>query len=255
MQARPVAPGESGSVGIRSFEKGIHLLQALRRAGGPVRLNEIAAAAGMSPSAARGYLVSLIRTGLARQDPTTGRYDLGEEALHLGLAALRRGDFLRLAQETLADLVGRLRQTALLAVWGESGPVVVAKTEGPETSVYEVRIGTRVTLLGTATGEVFMAHLPRAAWEGLIGPGDGDGNLDGLLRGIREAGLARTRPAKLPERWSMSVPVFDHTGGLRGALTVIAREDARSATLADDTAAALRSAASGLSRRLGHLAS
>ena len=240
------------AAGIRSFEKGVQLLQTLRHADGPLRLSDLARRAGMTPSAVRGYMVSLVRTGLAAQDATSARYDLGPEALHLGLAALRRTDFLQLAQGTLARLAETSGQTALLAVWGESGPVVVAKTEGLHTSVYEVRIGTRVTLVGTATGRIFTSFLPVSAWRHLVSEPSSVAALQTLGRAVREAGLARTRPAKLPDRHSISVPVFDHVGTLRGALTIIAKEDVLPTQMSEDAEKALREAARDLSARLGH---
>lgn len=252
MQGSQRVSGERTVEGIRSFEKGIELLQALRRAGGPLRLTDLAATTGMTPSAARNYMVSLIRTGLASQDPATGRYDLGEEVLQLGLAALRRTDFLQLAQDALSSLADTLGQTALLAVWSETGPVVVAKTEGQQTSVYEVRIGTHVTLVGTATGQVFMAYRPLADWEPLLPAGESAAGLSETLEAVRLSGFARNRPAKLPERWSISCPVFDHSGSMRGALTLIARDDASAAEMTDRIARALGHAAAALSRRLGY---
>ena len=87
--ARATRRSEGGG-GIRSIEKGALILRCMRDAGGPLRLSDLARRAGMSRSMAHGYLVSLVRAGLVEQDRDTGRYDLGEDALQLGLAALTR---------------------------------------------------------------------------------------------------------------------------------------------------------------------
>lgn len=238
--------------GIRSIEKGAHLLQVLRRADGPLRLADLAAGAGMTPSATRGYMVSLVRTGLVTQDRMTARYDLGEAALQLGLTALRRTDFLRLARDALAELAASLGQAALLAVWSAKGPVVVAKIEGAHGSVYEIRLGTLVNLLPTATGQVFMAHLPRTEWEGLVPKAvSRGGTLDRALRAVKESGMASTRPATLPERSALSAPVFDHLGDLRGVLTVIGHEETLDTDPGGLNVRTLRRVARALSRRLG----
>ena len=237
--------------GIRSFEKGIQLLQLLRHAGKPLRLTDLARGAGMTASAVRGYMVSLIRTGLVTQQPISGRYDLGPEALHLGLAALRRADFLQFAQETLARLGVSSGQTGILAVWGEGGPVVVAKTEDVDASVYEVRIGTRVTLIGTATGQIFTSYLNSTEWGRLVDPAL-IAELERNGQKVREVGLARSGRARLPGRNALSAPIFDHLGSLRGALTIIARDDVCSPETARETEVHLRQAAGDLSNRLGY---
>jgi DNA-binding IclR family transcriptional regulator len=52
-----------------------------------------------------------MRMGLVEQDANTGRYDLGEFALELGLASLARLDPVRLAGPVLDDLCERIGET------------------------------------------------------------------------------------------------------------------------------------------------
>ncbi|MCA3236981.1 MAG: helix-turn-helix domain-containing protein [Curvibacter sp.] len=84
--------------GIRSFEVGYMLLEALARAHGPLMLRDLAAAAGMSAAKAYRYLVSYHRLGLVSQDAASARYDPGPPALRMGLAAITRLDAVRLAR-------------------------------------------------------------------------------------------------------------------------------------------------------------
>ncbi|HEY8581219.1 MAG TPA: IclR family transcriptional regulator C-terminal domain-containing protein, partial [Beijerinckiaceae bacterium] len=210
-------------------------------------------------SMAHGYLVSLVRSGLVAQDPDTGRYDLGEDALQLGLAALARIDFMKMSREALEALAAELGETAVLAVWSDEGPVVVAKIDGKRPSLYEVRVGGVANLLVTATGLVFLAHKPAAACRPLIeraraaglDAGLDDAALAALLARIRENGLAQTQPAMLPEASSLSAPVFDHSDAIRAALTVIGPTGALDVSPDGVNAAALRRAARRLSRKLG----
>ena len=62
--------------GIQSIEVGSTLLEALARARGPLSLRDLSHEAEMSPSKAHRYLVSLLRSGLVLQDPTTNLYDV-----------------------------------------------------------------------------------------------------------------------------------------------------------------------------------
>lgn len=75
-----------GKHGVQSLEVGMSILRAMATGRRSMMLKEIAEAAGMPPSKAHRYLVSLIRSGLVEQDRLTSRYDLGPFALNLGLA-------------------------------------------------------------------------------------------------------------------------------------------------------------------------
>jgi DNA-binding IclR family transcriptional regulator len=248
-----------GAGGIRSLEKGAGVLRQMRAAGGPLRLTEIARLAGMSRSMAHGYLVSLVRAGLVAQDPDSGRYDLGEDALQLGLAALTRVDFMKLGRESLEGLAAETGETVILSVWSDEGPVCVAKIDGKRRSIYEVRVGGVANLLITSTGLAFLAYkqarscrdlIERARDRGL-GAGLDDVKLEAALARIRAAGLATTQPAMLPEASTIAAPVFGQDNEMRAALTVIGPTGALDVSPEGVNAAALLQAAERLSRRLG----
>lgn len=74
--------------GIQSVGIGLRVLDVLAAQDGAQPLGVIAAAADLSSSQAHRYLASLVTAGMARQDPASGRYDLGPAALRLGLGAL-----------------------------------------------------------------------------------------------------------------------------------------------------------------------
>ena len=57
--------------GIQSISLGFRLLRAVTDSDAPVPLKTLAAAAAMSPSKARMYLISFIETGLVTQNAQT----------------------------------------------------------------------------------------------------------------------------------------------------------------------------------------
>lgn len=243
--------------GIRSVEKGLGVLRALQAASAPLRLNDIAAACGMSASMAHGYLVSLVRTGFVTQERVSGLYDLGDAALQLGLTALGRADFLKFARDAMAELGEKLGETVTLAVWSERGPVVVDKLEGRRDSVYEIRVGSVVTLWPTATGRIFLANLPEPLWraqmETILGAaGEVDRTrFDQALEQARAAGVATTLPATVPDFSAIAAPIFDHRSALKGVMTVIGRASGFEVAPDGRNALAVKAAAYALSLRLG----
>ncbi|CDZ34549.1 IclR family transcriptional regulator [Neorhizobium galegae] len=250
---------EVKAAGIQSLEKGLRVLTAIQHAGRAMRLNDIAAAASMTPSMAHGYLVSLVRTGFIAQDRLSGLYDLGDSALQLGLAALSRTDFLSLARATISQLAGELGETVTLAVWNGDAPVVVDKIEGRSDSVYEIKVGSLVRLWPTATGRVFMANLPKAEWEHHLQTmmhqsGETPASITRFiteLADVRREGYAATLPATVPDFSAVAAPVFDHRAHLKAVITVLGRQDGFDIAPSGLPLTATLRAARSLSVRLG----
>jgi len=245
--------------GIQSLEKGLRVLTTIQHAGRAMRLNDIAAAAGMTPSMAHGYLVSLTRTGFVAQDRLSGFYDLGDAALQLGLASLSRTDFLSLARTTISELAAVLGETVTLAVWNGDAPVVVDKIEGRSDSVYEIKVGSLVRLWPTATGRVFMANLPEGEWERHLRMtmrqgGESEASVARYIANlaeVRERGYAATLPMTVPDFSAVAAPVFDHRGHLKAVVTVLGRQDGFDIAPAGLPLTATLRAARALSLRLG----
>jgi DNA-binding IclR family transcriptional regulator len=147
--------------GINSIEVGFRLLQQIIASDRPLPLSRIALAASMSPSKARLYLVSYIKTGLVTQTAGEGYYTLGPAALRMGFEAIRRLDLMHVAQQCAADLVERAPVTILLSVWGSHGPTVVARLSGSAFTEIDFRVGAHLPLTWGATGRVFLAFTPR----------------------------------------------------------------------------------------------
>lgn len=218
--------------GVKSVEKAALLLHTLAQMRGAARLVDLAAAAGMSRSMARAYLISLMRTDLICQNVDTGRYDLGPAAAEIGFASLARMDFLQMGKAAIVGLSEKVGETVILTTWNVRGPVVVAKVDGPRTSVYEIRIGSHVSLEPTSTGHIFMAYLPREMWQPLLSEVYGAGahpvkplseaQIERIVRQIRKAGVSiqETSPT-LPGFGGVSAPVFDRDSRLVAAVTVV----------------------------------
>src|SRR5262249_9216707 len=111
--------------GIQSIEVGLRIVEALTAVSGPQTLKALSQSANISPSNCHRYLASFIRTGFVLQDAATGQYDLGPLAVRAGLAALGRLDSVATGLTALARLVEETGHTALLAILGERGAVIV----------------------------------------------------------------------------------------------------------------------------------
>lgn len=243
--------------GVQSVEIGMRVLSAIAAQGRAASLTEIAEAAAMPAAKAHRYLVSLIRTRMVEQDPASGRYRLGEAALHVGLAALAGLDVMRFAGEALEALRDAIDETVLLAVWGNRGPVVVRWEESSRPVTTNVRAGSVMPLLNSATGRSFAAFLPDAvtapfiAAERKADPALAQ-DFDAILAATRERGLGRVDGDLLPGIASLSAPVFGHTGELAAVISALGPQGHFDASYDGPIAAALLRATDALSRRLGY---
>ena len=172
--------------------------------------------------------------------PASARYRLGPQALHTGLAALAEVDFVKLAADGLDALSSAIGQTVFISIWGQHGPTIVQWRDARLPVTVNVRVGSVLPLLNSATGRVYAAWLPRtwpcpAPWPSgtrtapgrrrvlAAGRGQAAGRSAAALRAhwraTRERGYATVSGHLLHGIDSVSVPVRDAQGGLAGALT------------------------------------
>ncbi len=259
--------------GIQSIEVGGQLLIVLAHATRSLALGDLAREAGMDASKAHRYLVSFGKLGLVKQSPASGNYELGPLAAQLGLAALRRLDPLREATFAAEALVARIGHTVAIAALGHLGPTVVRIEESVHPLHVNMRTGTVMSLLNTATGLVFAAHLPWATIDGMLEHEAmrlyGDGTLSGAassapaphaslppplartLQEVRRRGLARAVGKPIPGINALSVPVFDFNGRVVLAMTALGPAGTFDPSWDGDLANTLKICAEAVSRRLG----
>lgn len=218
--------------GIQSVEVAFRLLRTLQGSARPLPLKEIAAGAGLSPSAANNYLVSLVRTGQAATDTKPGHYRLGPSTVALGMSAIQQIDGFEIARQEVIALRDATRHSAAVTAWTGDGPMSLFKQEGDWRSALELRTGL-LSITATAAGKVFAACLAEAVTLPLIereqGMAAGHGRklpnarafVEAARAEIREAGYAVLRRDDGTGYASAAAPIRDWSGTVRFALSVI----------------------------------
>ena len=248
---------------VQSIEVGGRLLLALSHHPGPMALKDLAAQADLPAARAHPYLVSFSKLGLVEQQ-ADGLYALGPAALQLGLSCLHQLDPLKVAVPVAERLAASTDQSVIIALWGNMGPTVVRMIEARQPLHVNMRAGTVMSVLGTATGRAFAAALPRKILEeALAGPMGhfsavdraGAENLDAELRSAQEEmqahGVTRALGRPIPSVNAFSAAAFDHEGHVALVFTVLGHADHFDASWDSAMAVAVRGAASEVSRRLG----
>jgi len=256
---------KESQVGIQAAEVAVVFLRALLDARGPATLTALATSTGLAPSKTRKYLASLVRTGLASQEGSGGKYLLGPLALELGFAALRQLDVLELAQPVLNRLREEVGTTASLMIWSERGPVLVRWAQ-TDYQVFPIRPGTVFPVLSSAPGRVFATWMAETATRDLIKAelADPEGqavalglhemeDVQRMTDDIRRTGVATIHSVLAPVD-VVCAPVFDHGNSIVAAIALVGfHGQAFDADPAGPLAHRLLEACDTLSRHLGAL--
>jgi len=227
----PAAEGR----GVRSIEVGAHLLDVLAASTEPLMLRDLSRRAGVAPAQAHAYLTSLRKLGLVEQEPRTTRYRLGPATLDLGIVRTRNVDPIRLAQEAAIALSAETGLSVALVVWGSFGPTVIQVEEGPDQIHINTKAGTVYSITGTASGRVFAAFHSPAIVERALAEEQGENGSTGRVgsvavlsaadvAAIRSAGYATVSPPPVPGVNALAAPIFDHSGQILIAITLIGAE-------------------------------
>ena len=259
-----VAKDDKEQRAIQSIEVGGRLLLALANSQTPLTLRDLSRRADLPAARAHPYLVSFGRLKLIEQEPETGRYALGPAALQLGLTCLHQLDPVRAALPVAQQLAAETGHAAALAVWGNFGPTVIRMIDAREPLHVSMRVGTVMSIVGTATGRAFAGAMSaeRLARVRASALGDPEGHKTTLLnaksRDLREAtkelrdhGVSRAVGRPIPGVNAFSAPAFDHEGEVVIAITALDHQERLCADWNSDAARAVRAAAAEISSRLG----
>lgn len=248
--------------GIQSIEVGGEILKVLAQEPRPMPMRELVKRAQMPSGKIHPYLVSLAKVGLVSQDPVTGFYKVGPMAIRLGLTGLQSLNPIREAMPFAEALAAETTHNVAMSIWGDLGPVVVQMFDGSYALHTNMRIGSLMSLAATATGRLFVAHLPRPMVDRMLvndrmrlGPNIAEPLSDKLVEDLvdeaRRNRLSRGINYPTPGIASFSAPVFDFTGKMVLALTLSGPTGTFDTDWQGKEADAVRTCAQTVSERLG----
>lgn len=218
---------------VQSVETGMLVLKALSQLGGAASLTTLSAAVGEHSAKVHRYLASLVMQGLVAQSPATQHYHLGPEAVLIGMAALRQCDPVRLGEQFLVGLREDLELTSFIAVMGNRGPTVMRIEEPVAPVTINVRAGSVLSVLWSASGRAFLGfsddpsvrHQAEADLAVTASKKKDlfirNGGINALCQKIRAQGFAEVEDTFLAGISAVSAPIFDATGKPIAVLTAL----------------------------------
>ncbi|MGM8872294.1 IclR family transcriptional regulator [Psychrobacter sp. 2Y5] len=159
--------------GVQSLEVGLSILDVLIDYNEPMMLKDIAQAIQMHPAKCHRYLVSLIRTDYARK-LDDGRYGLGDRVSSLaalsamGHTGLNSNNILERLTYIANDIQKMTNCAVQIAKWFNEGPIIIQSVEPDSPISIITRIGSRMPLTTSATGQLFASYQPDAIIKSLV---------------------------------------------------------------------------------------
>lgn len=234
--------------GALTLERGLGLLRLV--AHGTVRLDELAAASGLSRSATHRMLTSLVTTRFLTLS-SDGRYRLGVALLELGSLAEREMDLPSRVQQLLAGIAAELGDATHLGILDGTDILYLAKARGRRGIDMASRPGARFRAQHTAMGKALLAHAEPAVAATYFDPAERrtERSLANVNAFAAALGKVATRGFALDDQENelgitcVAVAIADVTGEYRAAVSVSAPSVFMTPERIADVAAVLSAAA------------
>lgn len=207
-----------------ALDKGLDILELLAANAEGLSQAEIAKALDRSPNEIYRMLDRLVRRSYVRR--TAGdRYEI---TLKLFELAHQRPPLHRLisqATPVLRAFTLKAEQAVHLVVQDRNILVVVAQFDGPGYWNVSIRIGSRIGLVNTGSGHVFLAFATPEERKLMLEAQDLAGaetmtrGLEERLAGVRAQGYENMPSAQTPGVFNLSVPIFGPLGSVLAVVT------------------------------------
>jgi IclR family pca regulon transcriptional regulator len=218
---RYMAPGLS---------RGLALLQLFDRDRPEMKLAELAAAAGMSRSAAFRLVYTLEKENYLHRDPVTRRYGLTSKVLLLGFVYMNSRPLTEIVHPYLRRLSSSTRAAAHLVELDGTYCVYLARVAPAVTLVSNLQVGTRLPAHATVSGRLLLSGLrddELITLHARMLREHGTEHLPSLktlvarAREDREHGYTMGESAFDPGVMSFAAPLRDGTGAVVAAINVV----------------------------------
>lgn len=151
-----------------SLEKGLAVIQAIGTHRREMNLPEIAAATGMTKSAAQRFTYSLEVLGYLRKDAGRKNYFLTPKCLELGFGYLQANWLIDHANPFLLDLNRRSGETVNMSEPDGTDMVFVARFPSQKHIAIHMPIGRKLPMFCTASGRAYLSALPEQVARNII---------------------------------------------------------------------------------------
>ncbi|MCZ4346964.1 IclR family transcriptional regulator [Devosia neptuniae] len=207
-----------------ALDKGLDILELLAGTADGLSQAEIAKALDRTPNEIYRMLDRLVRRDYVRRTPED-RYEITLKLFELGHARPPTHRLISQAMPVMRRFALQAEQACHLVVQDRNILVVIAQVDGPGYWNVSIRVGSRISLINTGSGHVFLAYASaeeRALMleERRLGSVETmPRGLEARLEGVREQGYENMPSAQTAGVQNLSAPIFGPLGGVIAVLT------------------------------------
>lgn len=243
-----------------SAERSLRLLSFLANRGEALTLAELAEALALPKATVHRLCAQLLDTGFLARGINEREFVVGAALRKLAFDTLNHATVRGLRHRVLADLVAEVGETCNFTTLDGAEVLYLDRVEAPWPWRLTLEVGARVPLHCTASGKLFLALMPAARREKLIGQlalsrltantlTDADA-LRMECAAIAQQGYSLDREEFIDGLVAAAVPVRDATGEVRAAVAVHAPIARMSLAQALERVPALHAAAARIGEQL-----
>jgi len=247
---------------IQSIERALDLLQILADAEGDLALGEIASKSGLNTSTCHHLLATLVKRGYVGHNRRTRAYFLGGRITELSNRRLKQCNIVDIATPGLKRLADMTGESVNLAVIQGYALVTLVKLDSRQpVRAGSGEIGLAHAAHATATGKAILAWLPEPEISRVLAANGMSrftertiSTVSALmeeLRLVRRNGCAIDNEEFQPGVVCVGVPVRDHAGGVKGAISCSMPAMRAKVRSREQVKAAVKQCAAAISERFG----
>jgi IclR family pca regulon transcriptional regulator len=213
-----------------TLARGLEVIMAFRAGNPSMNLPEIAAATGITKSAAQRFAFTLETLGYLRKDPHSKRYQLTPRALSLGFGYLQTDSLIDRASPYLHQLNRECHESCNLSEPDGHEMVFVARFPSHNQVMIPMPLGLSLPMYCTASGRAYLSRLAPQACAELLDAMPRPSHthatvteLDALLSKIgeaREEGYSAIEGEYFLGDISLAAPIVDAGGMPLGAINI-----------------------------------
>lgn len=258
-KASPGASEVRNAGSVRALERGLRILRCFTVAHPSWNIATLSRSVGLHKATTRRLIKTLEAEGFLIMDMSTGEYRLGSALLPVAYLAGSHEELVRVAHPHLMRLASRTEETAGIAVWTESGPLLIDSVPTQHFFKPTLTPGSMSPEYGSSHSKIFLAFGPEERQSRLFVL-DRDrpvtvaeaARLREKLEQVRKTGVAWDFEERIRGVCAVGVPVRDSTGEVIASLSVVVPKDRFGPDQRESFAALARETAAGLSAELGY---
>ena len=245
---------------VRAVERALQILECFDDEHPEMGVSEIAQAVDLHKATTHRIMTTLLNFGYLDRAVDGQRYRLGLRLTELGFRAIRRMDLRREALWHMNQLSQKWGEACDLSIFDNGEVFYIEMIPGSYALTIAAAVGQRLPAHCTASGKLFLAHLPAQELEIMLSrpliaytakTNASKEQLRQQLALIRQQGYAVDDEEFETGIRAIACPIFDRQGRVVAAMSIPSPASRMTVARVPEIAQALADAAQAVSRRLG----